>query len=47
MVKKRLHAHSTGRLAVGDQSDQRDYWYGSLQSDWAVHMGGGVRGDYS
>ena len=46
-VKKRLRAHSTGRLAVGDQSDQRERWYGSLQSDWAVRAGGGVRGDCS
>ena len=46
-VKKRLRTHSTGRLAVGDQSDQCKCWYGSLRSDWAVCMGGGVRGDYS
>ena len=43
-VKKRLRAHSTGRLAVGDQSDQRERWYGSLRSDWAVRAGGRVRG---
>ena len=43
-VKKQLCAHSTGRLAVGDQSDQRERWYGSLRSDWAVRTGGRVRG---
>ena len=46
-VKKQLRAHSMGRLAIGDQSDQPDHWYGSLRSDWAVRAGGGVRGDCS
>ena len=43
-VKKQLRAHSTGRLAVGDQSDQRERCYGSLWSDWAVRADGRVRG---
>ena len=46
-VKKQLRAHSMGRLAIGDQSDQRDHWYGSLWSDWAIRARGWVRGDYS
>ena len=47
MVKKRLRTHNTGRLAIGDQRDQHDPWYGSLWSDWAVCMRGWVRGDYT
>ena len=44
VVKKQLRAHSTGRLAVDDQSDQCEHWYGSLRSDWAIRVGGRVRG---
>ena len=47
MVEKQLHAHSMSRLVADDQGDQREHWYGSLHSDWAVHMGGEVRGDYN
>ena len=47
VVDKRYHAHSKGRLAIGDQSDQRQHWYGSLQFHWAIGARGGVRGDYN
>ena len=29
MMEKQLCTHSTNRLAVGDQGDQRERWYGS------------------
>ena len=46
-MEKRLCAHNTSHLAAGDQGDQRERWYGSLQSDSAVRVDGEVRGDYS
>ena len=29
-VEKRLYTHNTSHLAVGDQGDQREHWYGIL-----------------
>ena len=29
MMQKQLRTHSMSRLAVGDQGDQREHWYGS------------------
>ena len=46
-MEKLLHAHNTSRLAASDRGDQREGWYGSLQSEWAIHAGGRVKGDYS
>ena len=47
VMEKRLRAHNMSHLAVGDQGGQHDRCHGSLQFDWAIHMGGEVRGYYS